>query len=181
MALFLGLLPRPVAPSRPLTWLARTDKEATGDPWPADAAGIRTDWLEEPESVLRGLTDRLIDLVRRHPRSSVLRRCLSRIYTPVARARLRRGCSILSRGRVVITDRLHGHILSVLLGIPHVVHDNTYGKLSSFHRTWTSDGELVRWAGSKAEALRIAQEVLEEERTRADGAAHPSAQGGSGT
>ncbi|WP_276524270.1 polysaccharide pyruvyl transferase family protein, partial [Enterobacter hormaechei] len=50
---------------------------------------------------------------------------------PTARARRRveRGLRLLSRGERIVTDRLHGHILSLLLGIPHVVLDNDYGKL----------------------------------------------------
>ena len=34
------------------------------------------------------------------------------------------GFMYLSRGRVVATDRLHGHILSTLMDIPHVLIDN---------------------------------------------------------
>jgi len=46
-------------------------------------------------------------------------------YLWAAGARLRRGCDVLSQGRVVIADRLHGHILSLLLGLPHVLMNNT--------------------------------------------------------
>ena len=34
------------------------------------------------------------------------------------------GFTYLSRGRVVVSDRLHGHILSTLMNIPHVLIDN---------------------------------------------------------
>ena len=63
---------------------------------------------------------------------------------------------MLSKGRAVITDRLHAHILCVLLGIPHVVLDNSYGKVRSFYDTWTSDCDLAYWSDSAAEALTIA-------------------------
>ena len=60
----------------------------------------------------------------------------------------------------MITDRLHGHILCVLLGIPHVILDNRYGKLSTYHRTWTAEVDGVHLADSPADALRLARELV---------------------
>lgn len=37
----------------------------------------------------------------------------------------------------IVTNRLHGHILCALLGIPHLFLPNTYHKNESFYRTWT--------------------------------------------
>ena len=39
----------------------------------------------------------------------------------------------------MVTDRLHAHILSLLLDIPHVVLDNSYGKVGGFVDAWTAD------------------------------------------
>jgi pyruvyl transferase EpsO len=72
-------------------------------------------------------------------------------YEAAARARVLRGCRLLSSGRVVITDRLHAHILCLLLGIPHAVLDNTYGKLGRFLETWTGEAAVHR-AGSIGDA-----------------------------
>jgi pyruvyl transferase EpsO len=63
---------------------------------------------------------------------------------------------MLGAAACVVTDRLHGHILSVLLGIPHVVLDNSYGKVRSFYETWTAQSDLVDWADSPAEAVHLA-------------------------
>lgn len=41
------------------------------------------------------------------------------------------------QGNVVITNRLHGHILCLILGIPHVFLPNSYYKNESFYETWT--------------------------------------------
>ena len=57
-----------------------------------------------------------------------------------AEARLQRGLRLLARGERVLTDRLHVHILCTLMGIPHVVLDNSYAKLTSFITTWPADG-----------------------------------------
>jgi len=67
-----------------------------------------------------------------------------------------RGCRVLSQGRLVITDRLHGHILSLLMGIPHVLLDNSYGKVRRFYEAWTKEFESVRWADVPAQALEQA-------------------------
>jgi exopolysaccharide biosynthesis predicted pyruvyltransferase EpsI len=46
------------------------------------------------------------------------------------------GIVFLSAYNLVITTRLHGHILSLLLGIPSIMIDNNYGKNSRFYNTW---------------------------------------------
>ncbi len=158
MAFCLGPLPRPIPPTQPLLWLARTDKETAAHPLPPLPGAVRTDWLDERPSGRRLLTDLLVQLSRLPLLDRVLREALSATYTPLARQRLRRGCRILSAGRTVVTDRLHGHILCILLGIPHVLLDNSYGKVRSFYETWTSQLELVRWADSAEVALAQARE-----------------------
>ena len=67
---------------------------------------------------------------------------------------------MLSRGKVIITDRLHGHILSLLLGIEHIVLDNNYGKLSSFYESWTRASDLAHWARSPEEAAALARDLV---------------------
>jgi pyruvyl transferase EpsO len=62
---------------------------------------------------------------------------LLHLWNHLSRVRMRRGIKLLSSGRVVMTDRLHAHILSILIGKPHVIADNSYGKVSDFYQTWT--------------------------------------------
>ncbi|XP_048259418.1 uncharacterized protein LOC124127619 [Haliotis rufescens] len=71
------------------------------------------------------------------------------------------GAMFLQRGRVVITDRLHGHILSTLCGIPHVMLDNPARKLTSFHETWTKGLTTALMAKSSEQALKLAVDILE--------------------
>jgi pyruvyl transferase EpsO len=129
----LGALARPVAPNHPLLLLLRTDSErAARDDGPLlEVPGvIARDWLEEPP-------------VTQHD--------------PTARAQLRveRGLRLLSRGERIVTDRLHGHILSLLLGIPHVVLDNDYGKVGAYLAAWTRDDPCVAQAASAMEAAAM--------------------------
>ena len=49
-----------------------------------------------------------------------------------AHNRFQRGIRQISRGRAIVTDRLHVHICSLLLGRPHAVLDNSYGKVRRF-------------------------------------------------
>ena len=74
-------------------------------------------------------------------------------YERLARARLDRGLALLSRGRRIVTDRLHAHILASLLDIPHVALDNDYGKLSAYIAAWTAGSPLLRFAATPEEAV----------------------------
>ncbi len=164
MAFCVGPLERSDAPTKDILWLSRTDKECVSQA-PADAATSleRVDWLDEPQTALRRLK-RLFDLpfTRYAWTTSGFERTRSRVWERLADQRLLRGCRLLSRGRTVITDRLHGHVLSVLLGIPHVLLDNSTGKVRSFYETWTRACPLVRWCETPDEAVAVARDMSTE-------------------
>jgi pyruvyl transferase EpsO len=167
-AFCLGAIRRSVPSTQPLIWLARTDCEA-GDfesrinegGWraaiPQVLATSRFDWIGEPPTRVRELSRALGHRLTKRPRgrTRALRAMTSATYAPLARERLNRGCRLLSKAEVVITDRLHGHILCLLLGIPHILLDDRYGKVRSFYETWTSESELTRWAESPTEAAAL--------------------------
>lgn len=83
-----------------------------------------------------------------------------RTYNAMAMERVRAGCALLAHGRVVVTDRLHAHILSLLMGIPNVLLDNSYGKVRRFYDEWTSSSPLTHFAQTPEEAFAIARELL---------------------
>ena len=148
LAFWLGQLPRSHA-SQDAVWLARSDEEAaTAAQPPADCPITKVDWLTERAPQLA--------LARWLGRRALLP---SWTYEWLARQRLQRGLRLLNAGRVVITDRLHGHILCLLLGIPHVLLDNSYGKLRSFYETWTRECDLVRWCDDASNAMGLASEL----------------------
>ncbi len=102
----------------PLLALLRTDCEGAAL---ADAhlgGATIVDWLTNDEDVPTGSS--------------------ARARERQARTRLARGVALLSQGERLITDRLHGHLLALLMGIPHVFHDNSYGKLSAYAASWTA-------------------------------------------
>jgi exopolysaccharide biosynthesis predicted pyruvyltransferase EpsI len=157
MALFLGPLERAGAPEVDVLYLMRTDKERAQ----AVATGLAghtsrvADWLMESRvSVRAHKALGTVQAFRRGwPSPGGVRRAR---YDAAARARLVRGCRLLASGRVVITDRLHGHILSLLLDIPHAVLDNSYGKLGRFLDLWTAEARGVHRAATIDEAERWA-------------------------
>jgi pyruvyl transferase EpsO len=162
MAFCLGPLAPPRGATKRVVWLLRTDKESAVTA-PSDEAAAVTDWLDEPATLLRRVNYTLMGAMLREPSSKYWRSLLMRTYTPLATQRLRRGLRSLSAGDVVITDRLHGHILSMLLGKPHVILDNTYGKLSSFHEKWTSGLDDVHVARTVGEARELAGQLAEDQ------------------
>ncbi|RZL52807.1 MAG: exopolysaccharide biosynthesis protein, partial [Sphingomonas sp.] len=75
-----------------------------------------------------------------------------------AQARVARGLRLLAQGEVIVTDRLHGHILADLLGIPHVVLDNDYGKIAAYAAAWPASAPVAT-AATMADAQRLAERL----------------------
>ncbi|MFA7349576.1 MAG: polysaccharide pyruvyl transferase family protein [Methylotenera sp.] len=146
--------------------LSRTDQEKSNN-WIDDLARLNSnvsidvnDWLEQ------GIAERILNRIQRHtakfrmvidPRNMVL----LKLWRALAKTRMARGKSLLGRGRVVISDRLHVHILSILLNKPHVLIDNNYGKLGSLHQAWTKPYEGVKFVSNLEEALAVANQFDE--------------------
>ncbi len=160
MAFALGPLVRPRRPRRAIVCLLRTDKESMGLSAGRElSALVRSDWRADrplPRLLSRGIRA-ATRLVSRQPRAlDWAWPTLTGFYDLIAQLRVARGARMLSPARCVVTDRLHGHILCLLLDIPHVVLDNSYGKVRSFYETWTAQSEFVDWADSPTEAMRLA-------------------------
>jgi pyruvyl transferase EpsO len=165
-ALLLAGAVRRAPPDVDCLVLARTDKERafTGIEAAFQGLGISVaaaDWLDEPRGTLHRIRDRLTLHARRPWAGSMgFQWSMLLLWDQLAQQRLQRGCRLLSRGRIVVTDRLHAHILCTLLGIPHIVLDNNCGKLSGFIRCWTAGHPLCHLADSVQEATRIAGRLL---------------------
>lgn len=165
-AFALAPIPRPMAASTAVVWLLRTDTERPPDRGSAPATVV--DWIDPADPGNRAApwtvgrarvaaATRVDRALHRRGRASNL---TAGAVDQVSREHLSRGLTMLSAGSVVVTDRLHGHILCLLLAIPHVVLDNRYGKLGRFLDSWTGSSPLVRRASSLEEASALAQELL---------------------
>jgi pyruvyl transferase EpsO len=141
--------------------LLRTDQEQRGYDQSAFAQlsdSLIDDWLEEPVWPLRlAHYETRIRQKLSGPRGA--QALQFRLFQRLAKIRLARGLDLLARGRTVVTDRLHAHILSFMMDIPHVALDNDYGKVSSFIEAWTSASPSVQTATNPGEALS-ARELL---------------------
>jgi exopolysaccharide biosynthesis predicted pyruvyltransferase EpsI len=102
-----------------------------------------------------------------------IQRMQLRLFDRLAEVRVAEGARLLSRGRVVVTDRLHAHILCVLMGIPHVVLDNNYGKISQFIGCWHAGRPGMHLVGSLPAAREAVLALLASLAADADASAEP--------
>ncbi len=61
---------------------------------------------------------------------------------------------------LVITNRLHGHLLCLLLGIPNILLPNAYYKNESFYKTWTYQIPFSRFVKEPSQVKVAVQELL---------------------
>jgi len=140
-AMQIGIQQPPIEPTHDIVFLKRRDKESLHlkmpNKFPANLSIVVGDWSRHNN---------------RSPRGSDIKE--------ISYKHLMIGLKHLSRGKVIISDRLHAHILSVLLGKPNVMIDNSYKKVSSFHNTWTPSVENVLFASNVTDAIEKAQYLL---------------------
>lgn len=129
----------------PVLCMLRTDSESDLTPEQREeiaANGPIEDWVDDKPK-MKSKLDRLIEkmVIKTPATRNALRPSLCRIYEGWARERMDRGVAQLSTAQFVITDRLHVHILCTLLGMPHIVFDNNYGKISRHINTWAKNDQ----------------------------------------
>lgn len=117
-------------------YLIRRDGES-GPPFEHGSVGL--DWSKQDD--LAGLVDggpaiHMIDIARDAFDSESDAKSWGRLCAAVR---------LFAGARRIVTDRLHGHILAVMMGKPHHLHDNNYGKNSAFCLAWTYRNRLVRF------------------------------------
>jgi len=157
MAFALGPLARPAA-RVPLNCQYRADGESPGAG--AGAAGLPGvagfDWLVSDPSQPRHRDYRRVIL-----RGRILRKFP--VLTPgagwrratrrLAESNLSTAIDLLSAGELLVTDRLHGHVIAALLGVEHIAVNDRYGKVEALWSTWTSglgSGTLAQdWAEAR--------------------------------
>jgi exopolysaccharide biosynthesis predicted pyruvyltransferase EpsI len=154
MAFCIGAM-ESVASEFPVLAMLRTDLEKAGD---ADLSAYpdvpMEDWTTESAKRVRiskafGMAGALLAV---KPAEMRLRK-----LDAAAHNRFRRGIRQISRGRAIVTDRLHVHICSLLLGRPHAVLDNNYGKIRRFMAAFSGGTDLSYQATSLADGIAWAQ------------------------
>jgi pyruvyl transferase EpsO len=172
-AFLLGEQPRAAKPLYDIVWVARTDEERS-DEETESAARLSSQAAEKFE--LPRFADGVdINLVVKQRPPTVLLTDWHSLFFENEQARLAirgidfdarsevylaRALHLLSLGQVVITDRVHAHVLSLLLNIPHVLIDTASGKNADFHQTWTGGSRIAKLAHSPAEAWSLARNAV---------------------
>ena len=155
MAFGMGPLEKPVAPRSAVFMLLREDTErASYDRAPLlrHPDTVVADWVSEPARFHRLCRWRTRLAMAGKGGLSSPQGTLD-LYNRLAQGRVRRGLKMLASGRVVVTDRLHAHILSTMMDIPHVVLDNSYGKIAGYMGAWTGRYGQVRRAKTAGDVL----------------------------
>lgn len=162
MALYLDPVTDKIEKTRDVLYLLRSDHEKKPSMETVQNITPCEDWITDLEGfekdIRLGTIMRLPFLLGLRAGNPARQRAL--LYERLARGRMMRGIEQIGSARYVITDRLHVHILCVLMGIPHAVLDNSYGKIKNVSSAWiplTSDVTFV-------ETLDQAIEVYETKR-----------------
>jgi exopolysaccharide biosynthesis predicted pyruvyltransferase EpsI len=143
-------------PSRDLLLMLRDDRETAGYLKKAkEVLAAPSDWLVEPSSTM--LRGRIYGLLSGLKNGAIFDSASRKgeYYNSLASVRLQRGILQLAGSRKIISDRLHVHILSTILNIPHVVLDNRYGKITGMIETWNSAWSGVDVSTSLKDAVEI--------------------------
>jgi pyruvyl transferase EpsO len=161
MAFYIGPLKRKIKSETNFAALIRTDKETMNSlsfMFPDDA--LVFDWIKESKTfdLRMNILLRKI-LLNYQTKFEFLNNLMTRSYANLARQRFERGCRLLEKGKVVCTDRLHGHIMSLLIGIPHFLSDNIYGKLNNFYSCWTHDCDITYMCTPDKNQIDISREA----------------------
>ena len=124
--------------------LMRNDKELLGGAFLEslrNMPGIEvSDW---PSMRVGGIACKVMNFCRSHPRHVGRFSDLFSKYV-YRRALLRSGIRFISPYAKVYSTRLHGCILSLLMGKDVVMIDNSYGKNSHLYETWLSDCDNIK-------------------------------------
>ncbi|GEL94448.1 polysaccharide pyruvyl transferase family protein [Cellulomonas composti] len=148
------------AGTAPVLVLARRDHEGVSGL--ADrAAGLGgaevLDWTSDRlDSPRRRLAATAPRVAARHPAlgaGRIGRSLVARGLVGVNEANLRSAERLFAGRRLVVVDRLHAHVLAALLGIDHVVLDNSYGKIGAVVREYTGAFSTTTYTHDVDEAL----------------------------
>jgi exopolysaccharide biosynthesis predicted pyruvyltransferase EpsI len=154
LAFALPAAARRLPPSTPILWLARADGESPAGALPHDDAVTVADWATWTSGV--STLDRIGRRLRALRPADENREQEARTATW-----LRDGLALIDGADVIVTERLHGHILACLRGRRHIVLDTLQGKARAFHDTWTYRLGLAEFAVDREHALRLALEHRE--------------------
>lgn len=165
LALGLGQLGRIGTASHDAVLLLRQDSESVTNDDLSAFSGLNyllTDWslssgdqwwwklYRMPENIAR-----VVPVVR-----PALLDAIEWSYVRAAHLNLTGGQKTISRGKVLVTDRLHGMFLGALMGIPTIAMDNANGKVAGIFQDYMHHFPHVQMASSLGDAAVKATSLL---------------------
>lgn len=168
--------------ARELLVIARADRESASglhsvDPsWASPLPLHITDWWADASEPLSWRLARAVTRVNSFlVRAARKTRSVTRLSLPAPRVPQRwlrfaletlNQCNIdyalelFSSAKGVAVDRLHAHVLAGLLGIPHVILDNSYRKLGAVYDDYTGRLDTARYCTDLADARSRLEEIV---------------------
>lgn len=127
--------------------IQRVDPEKPKTPESLRGLPIRTttDWVDVigDERKLMTLFAKLEWRFDRYGWDRALTRLALWFWVPVSRRFMGKAVRLFADHETIVTDRLHGHILSCLMDKKNIVIDNSYGKNSTYMNQWTANSPLT--------------------------------------
>ncbi len=119
--------------------LKRNDKEDNGIEC-ADECNTVEDWVNVENKKRVQLLRKFIRLYSYAPsKFFLLNQLLERCFYGLSQELTVAGLTQLNLYDYIFTNRLHAHIFSLLLGKPHTIVPDKFGKIKNFYYTWTKD------------------------------------------
>ena len=119
----------------------RNDVEATSLSTPTNHDQV-LDWWDGISCLNRILIHFFFGMARRH-KSRFLTLTVQNLWFRTRDRLINDGIRLICRAECTHTDRLHVVLLALLLDRPVIVHDNSYGKLSSYYSAWLLTSPIV--------------------------------------
>ena len=147
------------APKFDIIWLARGDHETTGARLPDNLEVF--DWPDLDRNCPSAIAARASMKLRQYAPiwPGLTNWLVNASYLSVTRDILARAHARLDEGRVLVTDRLHPHILALLRTQPCVLLPDKYGKNRAVWEFSSHAYSTLHWADSPGEALAIARDL----------------------
>lgn len=164
MALRLPPQSRVSAPIHEVIWLARDDLERVDGFAPREVHVF--DWPHDlrrrmPKSYAYLRASGVLSRLRSSAAGGALSRAVNppmvQLYRSASRSILEYGNRILDTGKVLVTDRMHPHVLTALRGQHAVLLPDKFGKNRAVFDHYTRDFSTVHWADTPAQALELAR------------------------
>jgi pyruvyl transferase EpsO len=165
-AFMVGPQHRTAPVDKPIMWIARRDGESMHLPTGVSDDAEVFDWEDVERDARawhkayrrsRGWAAGLAGLRACGVPMGPLKNRLIHAFDESSGMHTRAGFQQLSHAQVLVTDRLHGHIMAILLDLPHVLLDNAHSKLKGFYDTWTHSAACAHWADTPEQAFELAQ------------------------